>query len=397
MRILYHHRTSGRGAQGVHITGIRGALRALGHKVETVAPEEAQNSQKQSFTNKERFSVKCKKRLPVAIINVMELLYNVILACKLLRKIKAFKPSFVYERYALLTFAGVIAAKLSRTPIILEVNSAFAHLEETLVNRFFSRIARYIELYVVNSATVLITVSAVLRDYLTDLDVDGRKIFVSHNAVNPDHFYPNLSTRKEARTKFGLTDTVVVGYCGYFLTHYEILLPVIEKVSQSSPDIHFLFLGGDEQIPVAKQMLLERKLLNKVTFVPRVPHHEVPFYLSAFDIGIDFAHPFWESPLKIFEYMGMAVPVVAPKTDAIQEVITHGENGFLYKLNNADELVANIKLLAEDDALRKRLGKNAFLQTHAQHTWARNAQQILNIYQGLYANSRDFRGTKDNA
>src|ERR1043165_134322 len=38
MRILYHHRTQGRGAEGNHIVSIVGALRALGHHVDVLSP-----------------------------------------------------------------------------------------------------------------------------------------------------------------------------------------------------------------------------------------------------------------------------------------------------------------------------------------------------------------------
>ena len=37
MRILYHHRTRGRGAEGVHIRSITDALRARGHEVDILS------------------------------------------------------------------------------------------------------------------------------------------------------------------------------------------------------------------------------------------------------------------------------------------------------------------------------------------------------------------------
>src|SRR6187455_2179731 len=38
MRILYHHRTQGRGAEGNHIVSIVTALRELGHDVDVLSP-----------------------------------------------------------------------------------------------------------------------------------------------------------------------------------------------------------------------------------------------------------------------------------------------------------------------------------------------------------------------
>ena len=38
LNILYHHRTQGRGAEGVHITSIVKALNELGHNVKVLSP-----------------------------------------------------------------------------------------------------------------------------------------------------------------------------------------------------------------------------------------------------------------------------------------------------------------------------------------------------------------------
>ena len=44
----------------------------------------------------------------------------------ILRRILKSKPDLIYERYALFNFAGVLAARLCRIPIVLEVNSPLA-------------------------------------------------------------------------------------------------------------------------------------------------------------------------------------------------------------------------------------------------------------------------------
>ena len=38
LRVLYHHRTQGRGAEGLHVASIVRALQAQGHQVTVVSP-----------------------------------------------------------------------------------------------------------------------------------------------------------------------------------------------------------------------------------------------------------------------------------------------------------------------------------------------------------------------
>ena len=38
MNILYHHRTQGKGGEGVHIRGVINGLRKLGHNVLIISP-----------------------------------------------------------------------------------------------------------------------------------------------------------------------------------------------------------------------------------------------------------------------------------------------------------------------------------------------------------------------
>ena len=44
MRILYHHRTLGEGAEGIHIAGMIDGFRKLGHEVEILALVAAQGA-----------------------------------------------------------------------------------------------------------------------------------------------------------------------------------------------------------------------------------------------------------------------------------------------------------------------------------------------------------------
>lgn len=66
------------------------------------------------------------------------------------------------------------------------------------------------------------------------------------------------------------------------------------------------------------------------------------------------------SPLKLFEYMGTSVPLVASDLPPIREIIAHERNGLLYKAGDAAALAAQVRRLAEDHELRRRITAQAY-------------------------------------
>lgn len=81
--------------------------------------------------------------------------------------------------------------------------------------------------------------------------------------------------------------------------------------------------------------------------------------LARFDIGI---MPLWDSVwtrgkcgYKILQYMGVGTPVVASDVGVNNEIIRHGENGFLAR--SMDDWVESLARLIEDAALRKTFGQ----------------------------------------
>lgn len=62
------------------------------------------------------------------------------------------------------------------------------------------------------------------------------------------------------------------------------------------------------------------------------------------------------SPLKLFEYLACARPVVAGNVPAVREILTHGDTGWLTEVGNPKDLAAGVSRLLADEPLRHRLG-----------------------------------------
>ena len=93
----------------------------------------------------------------------------------------------------------------------------------------------------------------------------------------------------------------------------------------------------------------------------------------------------YSSPVKIFEYMAMAKPTIAPAEGQMNRFFENEKEILLIKPGDKERLANNIIKLFSDSALRKRLGSNARDKVINSYTWDHNAKRILEIYRTIHS------------
>jgi glycosyltransferase involved in cell wall biosynthesis len=87
--------------------------------------------------------------------------------------------------------------------------------------------------------------------------------------------------------------------------------------------------------------------------------------------------PFFGSPTKLFEYMGLRKAIVASDLDQIGEVIEHERSGLLVSPGDVEATAASVRRLLEDPPLRGRLAAAALERVTRQYSWNEHARRIL--------------------
>ena len=387
MRIIYHHRTQGEEPESIHIHAIVHALRELGHEVRIVGP--APLTHRADGAQKPTLLGRMKRLVPRPMFEVMQLFYNLVAYWKLRGEIRKFSPDLIYERYALFAFAGVLCARFKGGPFILEVNTPYAQAWTQYFGLYFGRIARNIEGHVLRASDHLTTVTQVQREMLVQLGVPRERISVCHNAIDPDWFNAERHGDPGLRDRLGLRG-VVVGFVGTMNRWQGILeFPgVLKSVLSRSNEVTFLFVGDGEFRGALEQFCRTNSFADRAIFTGRKPHAEIPALVAAMDIAVMLNSNSYGSPMKLFEYLGMAKAVIAPSVGPVVEVLRDGETGLLIEPGNGSQMAEQILRLANDAQLRQRLGENGRTYVLAHHTWRTNAEAALAAYDQLVARAK---------
>lgn len=372
MRILYHHRTLGDGAEGIHVAAMVNAFRGLGHQVEVTA---LIGEQTNVSTPRTRGLTLVTKRLPRPAYELMELGYSAFGYRWLNGQMSRWTPDFVYERYTLFNLGGVAASRRRGVPLVLEVNAPLAHERAAFEKLALRRLARRCERYVCANADHVFVVSTPLKEYLVDLGAPEERITVLPNGVDVDRFRPDPAARSRVRQQLGIpNDAVVAGFCGILRPWHGVDL--LLRAARGIPDLHVLIVGDGPSRPDLERVARDLGLPH-VTITGRVAHDAIPGYLSAFDIGVSPRATFYASPMKIPEYMATGSAVIGPRMPNIADLVEDGRTGRLFEPEKAESLHEVLRRLAGDEALRKEIGRRGLEHVTQSRTWQTNASEVL--------------------
>ena len=394
-RITYLRATPGPGTQAggasSHIKGVIGGLVELGANVELVS-----NDVLAGFDNSDVKLTLIKPEPLGATRAVFDLHNNEVFTSGALGVIQANPPDFIYQRYARFSWAGVLASLRTQRPLFLEYNGS-----EVWVGKHWDRVnmldllERYEQLNLAAAARIFV-VSEVERKNLERVRIAPEKIIVNPNGVDVKAFRPNVGgLEKRAELDLG-NEELLVGFVGTFGPwHGVLVLAEAIKLIPANVPVRFLLVGTGALHGEMKKLLAGEEATGRVVFCGSVEHDEIPALLDACDVLVSPHVPleggaeFFGSPTKLFEYMAMGKGIVASRLGQIAEVLQDGETALLVSPGSAEELSAAILRLAESRSLRESLGAAARSTAVANHTWTRNAQNILNAYEGWRAETRD--------
>lgn len=378
MRILYVAsavEAGGTSGGSTHINEVACGLRALGHKVLVVARPDPSHAARALECGVPLRTVRWRKELAMLAFPQM------------FRYVRAFMPDVVMERFYNFAGVGVLAARMKGIPALLEVNAPMMDPPGSLKSRVDRVLLGSMRRWAVRQGRWSAAIVTPLASTVP-AEVSRGKIHELPWGANVERFTPILRTadaagRAKRKVELGLDpEAPVAVFLGSFRAWHGVahFAEAARRLMQAGGKLAFLAIGGGPELkPLQEQVESWGLSAERFVFAGPQPHDRVPQMLALADIGVapfDLAahvplrtFGFYWSPLKVFEYMAMGLPVVTVDVAPLNEIVRPGQEGLLYQSGDIDGLVDALRQLGNEPSLRERLGSNARERVVAHYSW----------------------------
>lgn len=250
--------------------------------------------------------------------------------------------------------AGWMVSVLKWRPFVFELRDlwpasimAVGAMRKSLVICLLEKL----ELFLYRRADAIVSVTESFREDLVARGVPREKIHVVINGVDLDRYEPRERDAALAR-EFRLEGKFVAGYMGtHGMAH---ALPKVLEAAERllyRDDIAFFFAGSGAERARVERLVAERNLHN-VRLIPRQPKDRMPALWSLCDLSIV---PLRDTPVfatvipsKIFESMGMGVPILMSLPDGeATGIVQRTRSGVCVPPENPEAMALEIARLAD--------------------------------------------------
>ncbi len=379
MKILYCALAidiSGPHGGATHVREVTNGLATLGHEVRVIVRGRAANRPHERLNARVTRLTAPPKLAWTAMTRVRKIVND-------------WQPDIVIERFYTFAGSGMFAAHARNIPAILEVNAPVCdppgsakdrvdRFTGHLMRRWATQQCRWADAIVTPLAT---TVPAAVRDKVLPLQW-GANV----RQFDPARFPRRGAAARTLRQRYGIPpDAPVVGFVGSFRAWHGAAEAIcsFDRVRTQIPDAYLLLVGDGPE-----RQTLERAVRDVsqpgIVFTGAVPYHDVPLHLALCDVAVapfvpslhaplDYFGFYW-SPLKVFEAMAMAVPIVTTAVAPLTEIVRGA--GIAVPERETDALASAIVDLLRDPERRVAMGATGRARVVAEWSWEAHCRHL---------------------
>ena len=229
----------------------------------------------------------------------------------------------------------------------------------------------------------IIAVAEAAKENLTDTGIDGNRVKVILNGVEPQK-RASEETIRTLKSKYGIkSGDFTVGIMARIeeVKGHIYLIEATEKIKKAGRPIKTLIIGTGALEEKLKKVVAEKGLEDTVIFTGFIKN--VNEVLSILDVQANASFGTEATSLSLLEGMSLGIPAVVSNYGGNPGVITHGENGYIFKLKDSGDMAKYImKLMDEPEtyAYMKNKSVEIFNKKFTAEIYAENIEKV---YAGL--------------
>jgi glycosyltransferase involved in cell wall biosynthesis len=277
-----------------------------------------------------------------------------------------------------------------RRPLVYEVRSFF---ESTWSadSRWNERGEQYhrrhaAETAVMRGADHVVTIAEAMRDDIIARGVAPERVTVIPNGVDATVFTPEPPD-PALRARYALDGRFTFGYVSN-LDHprenQELLVEATAILLRRGRAVTCLIVGDGKRRGEIEGIARKAGVDGRVIFTGKVPHDAVARHYAVLDAFVvprrDERAARTVTPLKPYEALAMARPLVVADLPALTEIAAPDERGLVFPAGDAAGLATALERLIDDPALGLRIGEAGREWVARERTWAANGPRFRAVY-----------------
>jgi L-malate glycosyltransferase len=286
---------------------------------------------------------------------------------KINKFLKETKPDLLHAHY--LSSYGLLGALSNYHPYVISVwgSDIFHFPNQSLLHRKLVEFSLSKADFVCSTSLIM---AKEIKLYNPEIDIN-----ITPFGVDTNTFVPRASTNT--------IDTLTIGIVKTLEIHYGIDNLIcafsIVKKKKTSLKLNLLIVGNGSQLRNLQKLVETLNLTESVTFIPAVPHSQVPQYMQLIDIFVvpSLAESFGVAAL---EASACGLPVIASNVGGLPEVVVNGKTGFLVPPGDPETLAEKIICLMESPSLRSKMGRSGRQFVKDNYSWSKSLEEMQQVY-----------------
>jgi glycosyltransferase involved in cell wall biosynthesis len=304
----------------------------------------------------------------------------------------------VHNMPDVLVFAALVP-KLLGAQVILDLHDPMPELMTTIFKlpeqSFAVRFLKQAEKWSIRFADLVLTPNVAFQKLFSSRSCPPEKIHIVMNSPNEETFpFRNVASTAPARNP---SDPFVILYHGSLVARHglDLAIDAIEQVRKSIPNATITICG--ENTPYFEDVMKSvaaRRLEPMVRYLGLRDRRQIREAIEQCDLGVipNRRSIFTElnMPTRIFEYLALGKPVIAPSTHGIQDYFNQPELIF-FEPDNVADLAQKIEYVASHPREVLEIVKRG-QAVYRQHTWTQERSKLIELV-GSLLDARDGRLT----
>ncbi|MDP6157050.1 MAG: glycosyltransferase family 4 protein [Candidatus Thermoplasmatota archaeon] len=301
------------------------------------------------------------------------------------KKILSHKPDIIHCHDLETLPVGVKAARRAKCKLIYDCHEYWPEMEWHQ-NKIWGVVTWFLEKINVRKVDAVITVSDHLADKFKRKKIPTEVLFNTTRYEDAKKLVN--SEKKFFCPELGLpNDKIIIGYVGAMNYRMD-FDSYVKALSGLDDNIIMVFVGGAEaRLEKLKKLAEGLGVAKRLITHSWVDYDTCLKYIYSFDIGLQALisdsmaeHTF---PTKIFEYMALKVPYVAPDLQAMADFTRKWNSGYVLDGRSPDDIIKTITDAVSDPERNKKIGMKSHKNVKEKFSWEIMEKRLGKFYERI--------------